>query len=385
VGWSPGWTDGNVRVLSGGCVAVLEGKEEQRCSDGKLLSCNTRIQMTTSDTRQIPSRLRKISLILLLALPYLLYIGFIIRIDRGPVDYETFMDIGARLYGGEAIYGENSYYPMPFVIIFSLFSWLPRPLSMALWMLLPVIAALIISEWSPYILLFAPTFGHFLGGQTSVFSMLGLWGYRRDPFPQSISGGIWLAVMTMKPQLAIIPIIFASYQWWKSIRAKKRIPRQVWGFILSLFIMHIPGFLILPDWPLQWLRNPRPLFERALSGLVPRTLQFLFSPDTPPFWILLSAITIGIFLLVWIRNQKQLSLDLAVMAGFVISPFVHDYDLLQIIPLLETSQLKKAAALLSIPGWFVILFFYATDPAWYAFTIIALGLLWYMLKQRQIQ
>lgn len=337
--------------------------------------------MSTPDTRLITSRLKKILLILLLALPYLLYIGFIISIDRGPVDYETFMEIGARFSGGEVIYGDNSYYPMPFVFIFSFFSWLPRSLSMALWMLLPVIAALIISGWSPYILLFAPTFGHFLGGQTSVFSMLGLWGYRRNISPQSITGGIWLAVMTMKPQLAIIPIIFASIQWWKSLRTQKRIPNQVWGFILSLIIIHIPGFLILPDWPLQWLSNPRPLFERALSGLAPRTLLFLFSPDSPPFWILLSAITIGVFLLIWILNKKHLPFDLAVMTGFVISPFVHDYDLLQIIPLLETSQLKKASVLLSIPGWFVILFFYSHDPAWYIFTIIAPGLMWVMFKQ----
>ena len=60
----------------------------------------------------------------LLLIPYLLYIDYVIRGGRGPVDYETFINIGDRFLNGNNVYGENSYYPMPYVLVFALFSWI---------------------------------------------------------------------------------------------------------------------------------------------------------------------------------------------------------------------------------------------------------------------
>lgn len=57
-------------------------------------------------------RLLKITSVILLLIPYLLYVGFIIQLNQGPVDYETFVDIGHRLLDGNEIYSENSYYPI---------------------------------------------------------------------------------------------------------------------------------------------------------------------------------------------------------------------------------------------------------------------------------
>ena len=135
------------------------------------------------------NQLTRFSGLVLLLVPYLLYLGFIIWNNRGPIDYETFMEIGQRLLSGGRVYGVNSYYPMPFVMVFGLFSALPRPLSMALWLLLPLACVLLVSGWRPSALLFAPVFGHFVGGQTAVFGMLGLWGYRRNADPDKLSGG----------------------------------------------------------------------------------------------------------------------------------------------------------------------------------------------------
>jgi hypothetical protein len=95
---------------------------------------------------------------------YLAYVGFIIQRNQAPVDYETFMQIGQRFWNGETFYGENSYYPLPYVMIFGVFSQLPRPISMTIWMLGPVVVALIATEWRPFALWFAPIFSHFVGG-----------------------------------------------------------------------------------------------------------------------------------------------------------------------------------------------------------------------------
>jgi len=325
--------------------------------------------------QQKRNQLIRFSGLALLLAPYLLYLGFIIWNNRGPIDYETFMEIGQRLLSGGRVYGVNSYYPMPFVVIFGLFSALPRPLSMALWLLLPLACVLLVSGWRPSALLFAPVFGHFIGGQTAVFGMLGLWGYRRNADPDKISGGIWLALTLLKPQLGLLPLAYAAVQWWGALRKNKRIPRQAWAWLASMAVLYLPGFLILPDWVAQWLQSPRPLSERAMSGFIPRTLFPGLAGQPLLFWLAWAILSLGLLALVWQLNHRRLTLDLLVVWGFVASPLLHDYDLIQLVPLLETRLLRWGAVLLSIPGWLVILTAYGNDTAWYVFTLIAPGLL----------
>ena len=328
-------------------------------------------------------KLLRITAVILLLTPFLIYTGLAVYTDRGPVDYETFMDIGGRLLAGGDVYGENSYYPMPYVMIFAAIAWLPRQLGIALWLLGPVLAALFISGGNPLVLLFAPVFGHFAGGQSSVFGMLGLWGYRKHTQSDHAAGGVWLGLTMLKPQLGIIPLAFAAVQWWKSLRTEKRIPRQAWAFALTAALIYLPGFLILPDWPARWLNSPRPLFERALSGFVPRTLLYLFpGGQTGSYWLVWAGVALLLFLAVWFLARKQITLDLAVLWGFVVNPLVHDYDLIQLVPLLDTPRRMLSAVLLSLPGWLVILFAYTNNSAWYAFTIIAPGVLGAVLWEK---
>lgn len=315
------------------------------------------------------------ALLVLLLVPYVFYVWFIIQGDQGPVDYETFMSIGGRLLAGEEVWVENSYYPMPYVMIFAAFRWLPRPLSMALWHLGPVVAALAISRWNPWVLLYAPLFGHAVGGQTAVFAMLGLWGYRRHADAQDWRGGAWLVLSLLKPQLGLVPLVWALAQWWKHFRDTRRLPRQAWVWALTLAVLYLPGFALIPDWPLRWLSQPRPVFSRALSGLLPRTLLFVLSPGHIVYWAVLLVLAAALFFVVYRLAGRQLSLDIVVLWGFVVSPLVHDYDLIQLVPVLETRPLRRAAVLLSLPGWLVIILAYGVDAAWYAFTIIASGLL----------
>lgn len=319
----------------------------------------------------------------LLFVPYILYVAFIVSANRGPVDYETFMAIGRRLLDGAEVYGENSYYPLPFVMIFAFFSWLPRPISMALWCLGPVLVAFAVSRGRPYPLLFAPVFGHFVGGQTAVFGLLGLWGYSQNRETENAWGGVWLSLTLLKPQLGLIPLAFAAWQWLLSFRTSRQIPRQTWAWAIAMLVLYLPSFILKPDWPIQWLRYPRPLFERAMSGFIPRTLLVLgLESNDGIYWLLWGGLSLLLLLAIWLYSRQQLGLAALILWGFVSSPLVHDYDLIQILPVLETPRLQWAAVLLSIPGWVVILTAYANDSAWYAFTIIALGLLGILLYQQ---
>jgi hypothetical protein len=309
---------------------------------------------------------------LLYVLPVLLYVGyvgFVIGNGRAGVDYETFMEIGARFNSGAPIWTENSYYPLPYVMIFGLFSSLPRPLSILIWHLVPVLAAILLSRWHFYPLLFAPLFAHMVGGQTAVFAMIGLALYRADRM--GWRGGVGLALLLLKPQLGIFPLLWAGGEWLYTLIQQRRVPVSAYIFAACALLLYLPTFLLIPDWVNQWLAQPRPFFERALAGFVPRTLYLVFEQGSLAFWIALT-LTGALLLFVIMRVMRQrLSFDAFMLAGFVLNPFVHDYDLIQMIPLLSLPPLHWTAILASVPTWLVIAFAYGQDSAWYVVTLIA--------------
>lgn len=320
-------------------------------------------------------------LLLLCLLPYLLYLGFVLRLGHGPVDYETFMEIGRRLLDHQEVYVENSYYPLPYVFVFSFFVLLPKPFSLVLWLSLPVLVALWISKGKPWVLLYAPLFSHFVGGQSSLVALLGFWGYWMKRSENSAFGGIFLSFTLLKPQLAIIPLCFAFANWIRVIICQRRIPKQAIGMLSASTLLILPSFVWMPDWPVQWLASPRPLFQRAIVGLFPRLCLFLI-PDQNlviimSFALLLIGVTIFYF---W---NRQVPLDLLMVWSFVVSPLVHDYDLIQLIPVLEKRKLQRAAVFSSIPGWLTILLAYQDDKAWITFTLIAPILLGKMIISKE--
>ncbi|MBC8505473.1 MAG: hypothetical protein H8D34_11480, partial [Chloroflexi bacterium] len=254
-------------------------------------------------------------------------------------------------------------------------------ISVVIWFLAPVVFALLISGGNPLVLLFAPVFGHFVGGQTAIFGMIGLWGYRKNI--NNPNGGLFLGLALLKPQLGLIPLAFAIAQWWRKYKDQRKISRQVWAWIITMIVIYLPGFLFVPDWPSQWLTYPRPLFERAMSGFVPRTLLYFVSSQTIVYWIILIIVGVLLLLSIWLSNQKEISIDLAVLWGFIVSPLVHDYDLIQLVPLLDEKKSLLLAVLVSIPGWFVILFEYGNNSAWYIFTIIAPSILCAFIYYKQ--
>lgn len=330
-----------------------------------------------------PARLKQFFWLLLALLPYLLYLGFILSTGRGPVDFETFLAMGARLVSGDQVYTENAYYPLPYVMVFAALSLLPRALAMLLWFGFPLAAALAITRFSPLVLLYAPLFGHFTGGQSSGLALLGLWGYRRacQQLDQA-AGGVWLGVLMLKPQLGLLPLGWAAWQWLQAWRSERRIPRQALAWLATSAALYLPAFILQPDWIFRWLSTPRPLFERALAGLLPRSLLTLLPSQGWAFWMLWLAGAAGLLWLTWKRSAGKKPFDLALLWYFTVSPLVHDYDLIQLIPALESRASRLAAVLLSLPGWLVILFAYGNDSAWFAFTLIAPGLLVYWLARK---
>jgi hypothetical protein len=312
-------------------------------------------------------RLEWVALLLLLML-YSGYILFAAANGEAAVDYHTFMEIGQRFIDNEPIWVTNSYYPLPTVLIFAFFALLPLPLSIALWHGLPVLMALYATRFRAWVLMFAPLFAHVVGGQSSIFGLVGLYGYRR--YATHWRGGIFLAILTFKPQLALVPLAWAGWQWLETIRTTRRMPDQLWAFMGGVVLIYGPTLLLIPDWPVQWLEGPRPLFERALAGFMPRTLLVIFGESGPLFWVVWLLIT-GVSL-VWLVRQHP-DFDRWMLWSFVVYPLVHDYDLIQMIPLLQTARLRRVAVIASLPTWVVIFLAYGNDSAWYVVTLIPLA------------
>lgn len=310
---------------------------------------------------------------------YIFYAVFVLNIGTGPIDYETFMKIGQNLIELKQIYGENSYYPMPFVGLFAIFSQLPFSISFLTWAFFPVLIALIISGFSPLILLFAPLFGHFLGGQSAVFGMLGLWGYRKNQ--QSKYSGIWLSLLLLKPQLAIAPLGWVAYKWIRQFFSEKKVPDQIIVFLISTIIIYLPWFVLYPTWFSEWLGNLRGFRIRAMAGIFPRAFTYL---NLPPiiFWLLLLIIAISIIYLLY--KKRTLDLDKIILLSFIVLPFLHDYDLIQVVPLLDNQNKRIWAIISSIPLWFTIFLAYNNDHAWFTATLIAPILLYYIFKEQTI-
>jgi hypothetical protein len=302
---------------------------------------------------------------------YAAYLVYTIH-TPGPIDYQTFIEIGYRWLSGAPIYGGASYYPLPMVAIFAFLAWLPRSLSLTLWLTWPALAAVLIA--GPEALLFAPLFANFAGAQTAGFAMLGFWGYRH--YKDRWLGGALLALATFKPQLAIIPVGWALCSWMRQCARERHVPPANLGFLAACGLLWLPSLLVYPRWPLDWLANPRPFMLRAMAGIVPRSLAWLL-----PGWFWAGMGLALVLAAIW-AWKKRFDLDRLIVLGFIVSPLLHDYDLVQLMPILEDKSLMKWAILAGIPMWITLLFFYGTDTAWWTATLIAPALLLAMFARK---
>ena len=151
-------------------------------------------------------------------------------------------------------------------------------------------------------------------------------------------------------------------------------------FLTSAILIYLPWFIFNSAWLGEWLSNPRSLRLRAMAGLVPRLLMYIDFSSAAYYAILMIISAIICF---WLYRTKAYNLDLVVLLSFILLPIVHDYDLIQIIPVLDTTKRIKFAALSSIPLWLTILFAYRNDHAWISAAIIAPFVFWFIWRENK--
>lgn len=303
---------------------------------------------------------------------YIFYIYSMITTHNAPIDFLTFLRIGNLLNTHREVYITNSYYPMPYVWFFGVLASIPREISIILWFGLPVLLALYITKWKPWVLFYGPLLSHFFGGQSAVFGMMGLWGFRKYETQNSLTAGVMLGLASFKPQLLLVPLIYAIYTWVLFIIENRSLPKQLIGFILTVSIIYFPTFIYDPTWVTRWLFSPRPFFTRAVSALVPRVLMQLINQSISQFILILAVVIpiTSIIALFFLRNKyRRLSnIKTFVLFNYLFFPFIHDYDLIQLIPLVDDQREIFSMILVSIPCYLVILFSYDVDAVWITFS-----------------
>jgi hypothetical protein len=206
--------------------------------------------------------------------------------------------------------------------------------------------------------------------------MIGLWAYRRSQ--DKAAGGLWLAILLLKPQLGLFPLAWAVWRWYKAVRCEHKIPQQFWVFAVSISVLYLPWFFINPNWVVDWLSYPRGLRYRAMAGIYPRLLYGL-----PPwiFWPVLAVL--ALVLLAWLV-RRGLTLDRLVVYGSIVSPLVHDYDLLQFLAIADTDLKRRFLVFASLPLWWTFLFAYGNDAAWFTAALIPPMFLWYLTRTKPL-
>jgi hypothetical protein len=187
-------------------------------------------------------------------------------------------------------------YPLPAMLFFAPFGLLPFPMARALWMTilelgLPLLAAfgLMIVGWRPprwhiaLWLIFSVVWYHgfraVIVGQFAVIEALLMVGALLAIQSHSDAvAGVLLALSISKPQMLILLLPFVLIWAIKSKRG--RLIRWTLG---SLGVLILASLLLMPDWPVRWLRQllAYPEYTALGSpvsiaiGLLPRNLPWI--------------------------------------------------------------------------------------------------------------
>ncbi len=211
-----------------------------------------------------------------------------------PYSDEVALRIQQRAYGHPARPGEHELrvaYPLYSALVFAPFALIgDYPLARAAWMTTLELASiglaalsLRVTHWRPapwllgVYLLFALTWYHavrpLVNGNAVVWVALFLTGAMFALYSeQEEIAGLLLSLATIKPHLAVLPILFvflwaASHRRWRVL---------VWTVGFTAFLVAF-GMLFIPDWPLQNLRevlrytsyNPPTTIQAALREWLP--------------------------------------------------------------------------------------------------------------------
>jgi len=220
----------------------------------------------------------------------------------------------ANPLGGEDL--AHFVYPLPAAMLLAPFGVLPLSVARAIWMTLLEISLLLLaaiglalSGWRPgrplvlFLAVFSVLWYHGLRavilGQfavlNAVFMLAALLAIQRG---HDRAAGILLGFSILKPQMSVLLIPFVLF--WAGWARRWQIVAWTLGSIGALMALSL---LIMPDWPLQWLRNVSEYPQYNSVG-APLLILVEYLPSIPPF----AGVAIGTVLLIYLLREWVVAL-----------------------------------------------------------------------------
>ena len=146
-----------------------------------------------------------------------------------------------------------------------------------------------------------------------------------------ITGGILLALSTIKPQLVWLPV--AGLMLW-TLRDWRHRQRLAWSFILTLLLLLIASFIVLPSWINDFLEAIRAYHQYTQNVSI---LGLLFSPligNLIAFLLVLATLWIIWPLLQMPSDHPHFAMSVAALVALavLIAPMFAPYNQLLLLP-----------------------------------------------------
>jgi hypothetical protein len=205
-------------------------------------------------------------------------------------------------------------YPLYSMIFFAPFGPLDYPLARALWTTLVevslfflAITSIKLADWrisagkTAVLIIFTLLWYHgartiILGQFAGINSFLITLGLLLILHRQDFAGGMLLAVTSAKPQMVFLLLPFV-FLWALSNRRRD----IVGGMVIGIAILLGTSLLLMPDWPLQWLRQLVEYPSYTTHTGSPISIIAGYMPGiSRQLGIFLYAITLGYLVLEWI-------------------------------------------------------------------------------------
>lgn len=271
--------------------------------------------------------------------------------DDYPYDY------GILMFGGELFcyqpeqfsYGGEYLYPAPFYTTFcGLFHHLPEPLYFV-WMLAPFVLVVILAGQRAAAMVYPPLFIHMQLGQSTSL-LLPLYWLADIASRHGVRWwyGLFVPLAIFKPHIAILPVVFLF--WF----GRKQVLFWLSAIVSSIIVM-LPAFILQPSWVVDWLSAGRgfKLPSIANVGIIPIQILQLGEEQTPlinatvgQLIVLAWGGLIALGLLWWIHHRRgELTFYDWVLVFAFTNPFMHDYDLIILLPLIANRPRRLLLAI----------------------------------------
>lgn len=220
----------------------------------------------------------------------------------GGWDFTVFWLAGQAILRGESPYSvPYFYYPLPAAYGFSLLALLPLPVSFVLWTLFNLGLLIVFFRkkfW--HWLFYTPVLHMFSSGQVEL-----LWWSMECYISRNLLGALLAAIITLKPQNALILLPWHLYDW---LRNDRRLLIYWFGF--TVLIWGSP-LLWYQNWLLDWLQA---VPSNGLSSAMNAPGIFSLLSLKKSWWPILAVMALIIF--IWGQMQsKQVARSCALLAS----------------------------------------------------------------------